>query len=131
MPSIVKDFMIQKKEIVSANDTVQSAIELMVENDSGSVIVEDADNKVIGLFTERDLLRRYLEKQTKFLYMEVGEVMTSPVVTVTEDTKVSDALQLMNRRNIRRLPVVDKNGRMIGFLSWKELFINFFAKLDK
>ncbi len=64
MAGLVKDFMAQKKEIVSPDDSVESAIELMVENDAGSVIVEDSDQKVIGIFTERDLLRHYLENQS-------------------------------------------------------------------
>jgi len=131
MASLVKDFMTKKREIVSPEDSVESAIEVMVENDAGSVIVEDENQKVIGMFTERDLLRHYLDKQTKFLYLKVGEVMSSPVVTVTKDIRISEALQLMNNNKIRRLPVVDGDGRMVGFLSWKELFVNFFKQLEE
>jgi len=131
MASLVKDFMTKKREIVSPEDSVESAIEVMVENDAGSVIVEDENQKVIGMFTERDLLRHYLDKQTKFLYLKVGEVMSSPVETVTKDIRISEALQLMNNNKIRRLPVVDGNGRMVGFLSWKELFVNFFKQLEE
>lgn len=114
--------MTQKREIVSPEDSVQSAIELMVEHDQGSVIVEDDNEKVIGIFTERDLLRHYLDHQNKFLHLKVSEVMSRPVMTVTTETKVSDALRLMNEKNVRRLPVVDKNNKLIGFISWKELF---------
>lgn len=124
MVALVKDYMIRKREIVSPDDSVQSAVELMVENDQGSVIVTDADDKVVGIFTERDLLRRYLTSQDKFLYLKVSEVMSSPVTTVTPDTTIADALALMNKKNVRRLPVVDENGRMIGFISWMEMFRN-------
>ncbi|HOL08091.1 MAG TPA: CBS domain-containing protein [Methanomassiliicoccaceae archaeon] len=124
MVALVKDYMIRKREIVSPDDSVQSAIELMVENDQGSVIVTDADDKVVGIFTERDVLRRYLTSQDKFLYLKVSEVMSSPVTTVTPDTTIADALALMNKKNVRRLPVVDENGRMIGFISWMEMFRN-------
>ena len=124
MVALVKDYMIRKRELVSPDDSVQSAIELMVENDQGSVIVVDPDDKVVGIFTERDLLRRYLTSQDKFLYLKVSEVMSSPVITVSTDTPVAEALAIMNKKNIRRLPVVDENKRMIGFVSWMEMFKN-------
>ncbi len=122
MAALVRDYMIQKRETVSPEDSVLSAIELMVDHDQGSVIVLDDKDKVIGIFTERDVLRHYLMNQSKFLHLKVSEVMSSPVQTVPEDMKVSEALAIMNDKNVRRLPVVDKSGKMIGFVSWKELF---------
>ena len=68
------------------------------------------------------MLRHYLTNQSKFLHLRVSEVMSSPVQTVSTDMKVSEALSVMNKKNVRRLPVVDKNGKMVGFVSWKELF---------
>ncbi len=124
MVALVKDYMIRKREIVSPDDSVQSAIELMVDHDQGSVIVVSPDDKVIGIFTERDVLRRYLTSQDKFLHLKVSEVMSSPVTTVSVDTTVAEALALMNQKNVRRLPVVDGDGRMIGFVSWMEMFKN-------
>lgn len=123
--STVKKYMSIKREVVSPDDSVQSAIELMVDHDQGSVIVLDDAEHVLGIFTERDVLRHYLTHQTKFLYLKVSEVMSAPVATVSEDTPIQEALEMMTSKNIRRLPVVDSEGRMIGFLSWKELFAKF------
>lgn len=123
--STVKKYMSIKREVVSPDDSVQSAIELMVDHDQGSVIVIDDAEHVLGIFTERDVLRHYLTHQTKFLYPKVSEVMSAPVATVSEDTPIQEALEMMTSKNIRRLPVVDSEGRMIGFLSWKELFAKF------
>jgi CBS domain-containing protein len=122
MAALVKDYMRKKLEMVSPEDSVLSAIELMVEHDQGSVIVLDEDNKVIGIFTERDVLRHYLMNQSTFLHLRLSEVMSSPVQTVREDTKVSEALDIMNEKKVRRLPVVDKGGKMIGIISWRELW---------
>jgi CBS domain-containing protein len=127
MSALVKDYMVKKLEVVTPEDSVLSAIELMVEHDQGSVIVIDDNEKVTGIFTERDVLRHYLTNQSKFLHLRVSEVMSSPVQTVSVDMKVSEALNIMNKKNVRRLPVVDKSGKMVGFVSWKELF----AKVPK
>lgn len=94
----------------------------MVDHDQGSVIVVDEENHVLGIFTERDVLRHYLMNQSKFLYFKVSEVMSSPVATVSDDTPIDEALKMMTSKKIRRLPVVDSEGRMIGFLSWKDAF---------
>ena len=122
MCALVKDYMRVKKEVVAPGDSVQSAVQIMVENDQGSVVVLDENEKVIGIFTERDVLRHYLVNQSTFLYLNVSEVMTSPVLTVSQDMPVSEALSIMNDKKVRRLPVVDKNGKMVGFISWRELF---------
>lgn len=98
-----------------------TAVEVMVENDKGSVVVLD-DDKVKGIFTERDLLRHYLMSQSKFLYMMVSEVMTSPPVTVGPDDDLEEAFNLMAEKDIRHLPVVEDDQTLVGFLSWKSMF---------
>jgi len=123
MVELVKDYMIKKEEVVSPEDSVSSAVELMIANDIGSVVVvDDKTNEVIGIFTERDLLRRYMGSRTKFIHLRISEVMTSPVVTVTKDTKLSDAVRLMKEHDIGRVPVVDKKKQLVGILFWKDIF---------
>jgi len=119
---MVRDLMSPKREVVDPQDAVISAIELMVEKDVGSVLVVDRSGKLVGIFTERDLLRRYLESQSKFLYLTVDKVMTSPVITVSPTTTLDAALDLMTAKKIRHLPVVDKDGKVVGYLTWKILF---------
>ncbi|HUL39454.1 MAG TPA: CBS domain-containing protein [Methanomassiliicoccales archaeon] len=118
----MRDLMSPKREVVDPQDAVISAIELMVEKDVGSVLVVDRSGKLVGIFTERDLLRRYLESQSKFLYLTVDKVMTSPVITVSPTTTLDAALDLMTAKKIRHLPVVDKDGKVVGYLTWKILF---------
>jgi CBS domain-containing protein len=125
MPT-VKDYMIKKKEIVTPEDSVSSAIELMIENDIGSVVVEDeAKKQVVGIFTERDLLRRFMTNRNRFVNMTISEVMTSPVVTVTKDMPLADAVRLMKEHDVARLPVVNKDSKCVGILFWKDIFNNF------
>jgi CBS domain-containing protein len=119
---MVRDLMSPKREVVDPQDAVISAIELMVERDVGSVLVVDRAGRLVGIFTERDLLRHYLEAQSKFLYLTVDQVMTSPVVTVPPSATLDVALDLMAKKNIRHLPVVDKEGKVVGYLTWKSMF---------
>jgi CBS domain-containing protein len=119
---MVRDLMSPKREVVDPQDAVISAIELMVERDVGSVLVVDRAGRLVGIFTERDLLRHYLEAQSKFLYLTVDRVMTSPVVTVPPTATLDVALDLMAKKNVRHLPVVDKEGKVVGYLTWKSLF---------
>ena len=119
---MVRDLMSPKREVVDPQDAVISAIELMVERDVGSVLVVDWAGRLVGIFTERDLLRHYLEAQSKFLYLTVDRVMTSPVVTVPPTATLDVALDLMAKKNVRHLPVVDKEGKVVGYLTWKSLF---------
>ncbi|NYT12553.1 MAG: CBS domain-containing protein [Methanomassiliicoccales archaeon] len=117
----VKEFMTPKNEIVTPGDSVITAVEVMVENDKGSVVVID-DDKLVGIFTERDLLRHYLMSQSKFLYMSVSEVMSSPPVTVGPEDDLIDAFTIMAQKDIRHLPVVGEDQELVGFLSWKSMF---------
>ena len=122
----VKDYMIKKKEIVTPEDSVSSAIELMIENDIGCVVVEDDEKgQVVGIFTERDLLRRYMINRNRFVNMTIGEVMTSPVITVKRDTPLAEAVKLMKEHDVARLPVVDNDGKCVGILFWKDIFNKF------
>jgi CBS domain-containing protein len=126
MVELVKDYMIKKKEIVTPEDSVISAIELMIENDIGSVIVVDDDSEaVVGIFTERDILRRFMTSRSKFIHLKISEVMTTPVQTVNPDTKLSVAVKMMRKFDVARLPVVDKENHLLGILFWKDIFDKF------
>lgn len=130
MVELVQDFMIAKKEVVAPDDSVASAIDLMVENDIGSVIVVDDDKKVIGIFTERDLLRNARTHQSKFLHLNMSEVMSTPVYTVTRETPLSAAIKLMKEKGIARVPVVNEEGHLVGILFWKDILYGLaFSKL--
>ncbi|MDW5563430.1 MAG: CBS domain-containing protein [Methanomassiliicoccus sp.] len=126
MVELVKDYMIKKKEIVAPEDSVISAIELMIENDIGSVIVVDEKTGAVqGIFTERDILRRFMTSRSKFIHLKISEVMTKPVHTVQPDTKLAEAVKMMRAHDVARLPVVDKDGKLVGILFWKDIFDNF------
>jgi CBS domain-containing protein len=75
---------------------------------------------IAGIFSERDVITRLKEHGAAVLDMAVGQVMTSPAITVDPGTQVLEALGLMTRRRIRHLPVLD-GGRMVAFVSIGDL----------
>ena len=108
-------------EIVACDTrtTVRDAVRLLAERRIGAMPVY-AGGKVAGIFSERDVVYELAEQGPAMLDKTVGEVMTSPPITVTPATGVLEALELMTRRRIRHLPVVNGDD-MIGFVSIGDL----------
>ncbi|MDR7102158.1 CBS domain-containing protein [Croceicoccus sp. BE223] len=100
--------------------SVKDAVALLTEKRIGAMPVVDASGKVVGIFSERDVIRCLNVHGGEALDLTMDKVMTSPAVTVTRDTSENQALALMTRRRIRHLPVVE-NGNMVSFLSIGDL----------
>jgi CBS domain-containing protein len=100
---------------VAGTTTVLDASTLMVERGIGGVVVCDGD-RVAGIFTERDVLRRVVAVGRDPARTLVQEVMTTPVLTVARDTPLEACRATMTARRIRHLPVVDATG-LVGLVS--------------
>jgi CBS domain-containing protein len=94
---------------------VAEVAQLLADRRIGALPVMDGD-MVVGIFSERDLLYCIAREGAAALNRSVGEVMTSPAITIPRDTEILHALSLMTRRRIRHLPVVENN-RMVGLIS--------------
>lgn len=105
---------------------VRDAIALLAEKRIGALPVVE-NGRVAGIFSERDVIYRLTSEGEACLSSSIGDVMTSPAITVERDTGVLDALALMTRRRIRHLPVVDGE-MMCGFISIGDLVK---ARLDE
>lgn len=99
----------------STADKVRDAVKLLAERRIGALPVMRMGH-VAGIFSERDVLYRLAEEGAFCLDREVGEIMTSPPVTIEPRTSADDALALMTRRRIRHLPVM-QDALMVGFIS--------------
>ncbi len=110
------------KAVVSVprSATVLDAAKAMVERNVGATIVVD-EGRLVGVFTERDMLTRVVMKRLNPETTPVAEVMTKSVVTVREDADRSSVLRLMNEHHVRHLPVVDEQGRVVTVLSMRHL----------
>jgi CBS domain-containing protein len=109
------------REVVSitAHQNVTDAVALLAERRIGAVPVMDGTS-VVGIFSERDVIYALSSHGGKALDLKVGDVMTSPAITVGPDEAAIGALSLMTRRRVRHLPVVE-GGRIIGLVSIGDL----------
>ncbi|WP_067732177.1 CBS domain-containing protein [Novosphingobium naphthalenivorans] len=108
--------------------SVREAAGMLAERRIGALPVME-NGKIAGIFSERDVIYRLHEFGPDMLTKPVGEVMTTPPVTVDPATSVMAALSLMTRRRIRHLPVVE-NGRMIAFVSIGDLVKHRIDKIE-
>jgi CBS domain-containing protein len=112
-------------QTIEPGATVYDAIRKMVQRNIGSILVAEGDS-ILGIFTERDYLRRIvLEKRTSKT-TEIREVMTSKLVCVDPGRSVEDCLAIVTQERIRHLPVLEA-GRLVGIVSIGDL-VKFLSK---
>ena len=113
--------------VVQVETTAEQAIRTMLDRHVGAVAVIDEEQRVAGIFTERDVLRRLSLSPRDPGSTPVREVMTTPVEMATRATTPSEAVATMLERHYRHLPIVDDDGRLLGMLSIRNVLE---AKID-
>jgi CBS domain-containing protein len=104
---------------VGPDQTVLDAIRILAEKDIGALVVVEAD-RPIGIFSERDYVRKVFVKGKTSPTTLVREVMSAPVISVGLAATVEQCMATMSSRRIRHLPVVE-NGRLVGMLSMTDI----------
>ena len=105
---------------VDQSSTIQQAVELLNKKNSTAVIVTEG-GKPVGIFTERDVLKRVASRQIDAKKTPVRQVMTAPIITMPSTALVGDVLLEMSQRDIRNMPVKNDNGELIGLVSMPEV----------
>lgn len=105
---------------VRPGTTVAEAVDVMNQRNIGAVLVTDTDGRLLGIFTERDVLRRVVDGKLDTDATPVSEVMTSSVACVRPGATVREALVVFNSHNCRHLPVVDDD-KVVGLLSIRDV----------
>jgi len=114
----VRQFIEQTKRAtwtLSSNNTVRQALQLMADKNIGAIVIKDQD-KLIGIFSERDYARKVVLKGKNSTDTKLSEVMSKEVITISSDMQIDACMQLMTDKRVRHLPVVD-NGKSIGIIS--------------
>ena len=113
----------QKHSLQSTHprETVLSATQKMNEHSIGALLVIDDEGNLVGIFTERDVLRRVVAAERAPSRVQVGEVMTTEVACCRPETSIEDARSIFRQYRIRHLPVVDEGGTVQGLISIGDL----------
>lgn len=104
---------------ITSNRPVYDALVIMAEYKIGAVLVMD-DGQLKGIFSERDYAREIILKGRSSKTTTIAEVMTSNIIKASAKDSVSDAMNIMNNKRIRHLPVIE-NDKVIGMLSIGDL----------
>jgi len=118
----IRDIMTANVESVSPDTDLVRVAQLMKELDIGSVPVVSGD-RLVGIITDRDIVIRAVAAGVNLQTEQVQSYVTGTPTTVTPDTDVRTASELMAREQIRRLPVVE-GGRLIGVVSIGDLAVD-------
>ena len=113
----VGDVMTKRVGSIGANETAAAAAALMWSDDCGALPVVDDANQVVGMLTDRDICMACCFQNRSPGDLRVREVMSKTLASVTMDSKISEAQKLMAERQVRRLPVLDGKGGLVGILS--------------
>ena len=113
---LVKELMTEAPVSVEAEEPVSAAARIMRERNIGALPVCDAEGKPVGMVTDRDIVTRCVASGASAESVRVGDVMTRGAVTAETNVPLGEALERMEREQIRRLPVTE-GGRLVGILS--------------
>ncbi len=111
----VKDIMTTDVKTVTPKSTIQQAAKIMASCSIGCLIVVDS-KRLVGIITERDIMREVVAKNKTPSKTKVQEAMTGEVVVIEPDAEIEDAANAMTEKKIKRLPVVYNNS-LIGIVS--------------
>ena len=122
----VSDLMTSSPACGSPNDDLQSIARLMVVHDCGGIpICEGGESKrVLGVVTDRDIVVRAVAAGHNPVSMKASEVMSHPVASVQPEADIESALKSMEDNQIRRIPVVDHQGTLVGMLAQADVARN-------
>src|SRR6266705_6884138 len=109
----VADLMVKDVLTVEPSDTIGEAAEKMMDAGVGAVVVMEDMVRIVGIVTERDLMRAVAQR-ARAAEARVRQWMTESVVTIEPETEIKDAAKMMFERNFRHLPVSNKDGRLLG-----------------
>jgi CBS domain-containing protein len=114
-------------ELITATEdqTIQEICKIMSDHDIGCVVVVKrlvGGNKPIGIITERDIVREIGTSDLFLPQKPIRELMKYPLVTISPNTSIKEAIEIMQTKNIRRLLVVDNDDIVRGILTQKDVF---------
>lgn len=118
----LKPLMTEEVTSLPPNATVLDAAKFMTDMNVGSVVVVDGD-KPIGILTDRDIMTKVVVERKDPQTVKVKDIMASPVVTISVEKDIVDVTKLMSTHGVRRFPVIDSDGRIIGVIALDDILV--------
>lgn len=115
-----KEFKYQQVVTIGHNESVATGIRKMLEHDRGSLPVCDDKGELVGIATERDIVRRCFANDTSPNKIKMRDIMTKEVIVGVRDDDLDYAISVMMQKRIRHLPIVD-NRKVVGMISMRDL----------
>ena len=118
-----KDIMTKNPKCVTPETSVREAARLMKQEDVGvlPVVERDGSDRLVGIVTDRDIAIRHVAEGHDSSSCPVREAMTSNVRTARENDDVNDVMDVMGKEQIRRIPVIDERGALIGIVALADI----------
>ncbi|HEX6242133.1 MAG TPA: CBS domain-containing protein [Polyangiales bacterium] len=120
MPQKIREIMTPNPVMLNVNATVGEAAQTMRDRDIGCILVTDASNRLCGLVTDRDLVVRGVAEGKDPRVTTLQEVCSEAITELTPDDTVDNAIKLMAKKHIRRIPIME-GARPVGVLSLGDL----------
>lgn len=120
----IKECMNNNVYCLKPDNTVQDCAKLMNENHVGCVPICDNQNNLVGLVTDRDVILRSIACDKDVSTTPLSEIMSTKICCCNSDVEIKEAEDLMCKNQIRRLPIVDDNNKVIGIITLGDLAKN-------
>jgi CBS domain-containing protein len=117
IPRLARDVMTPDPACCTPETTLDEVAKLMVQNDCGEIPVIDLSDQVVGVVTDRDIVCRVVAEGKNPMAYTAETCMSEPVVTVPASAPLADVISIMERHQIRRVPVVDDQGACAGIIA--------------
>jgi CBS domain-containing protein len=120
MAKSVREAMTEEPRSIGASASVVEAARLMREEHIGSLPITD-DEKLVGMITDRDITTRVVAEAADLQTLSVEDVYSRDLISVGPDKDLEEALRLMARHQVRRLPVVEDDGSLVGIVAQADI----------
>ncbi|MEM4704290.1 MAG: CBS domain-containing protein [Candidatus Bathyarchaeia archaeon] len=115
----VRDIMSKDVRVVRPDTTIREVVATMNKFNIGSIVVVQG-NRPVGIITERDILRKAIETSMTPESLTARHIMSSPVVTIDENTSIEEAAKIMAKKKVKKLPVMN-NGKLVGMVTHTDI----------
>ena len=117
MSKTARDLMTPSPAVCTPSTTLDEVAKLMRQNDCGEIPVVDSAERPIGVVTDRDIICRGIADNADCSALTAGDVMSKPIIYCRANDDLEQAIRIMEKNKIRRLPVIDENKRLAGMLA--------------